>query len=161
MCVYIRSICFLAFTAQSSLYTSYATGSRAQRTIEPVARECGVADLVAEQTERIPYLEGLALLQSSDAVLVIGSDDASYSASKVYPCILAGRPLLAVLHESSLAGDVVRNCRAGDVLSFGSMQAPNEMARIIEPMLAQLLDQPRDAAPPTDWTAFASYSAGP
>src|SRR5207253_1020959 len=72
--------------------TSYATGGRAVPTVEPVARDCGVADLVSERTERIPYLEGLALLQSSDVILIVGSDDASYSASKVYPCVLAGRP---------------------------------------------------------------------
>ncbi len=123
--------------------TSYAAGQQAERTVEPLARECGVADLVSEQTDRIPYLEGLALLRSADAVLIVGSDDAGYSASKVYPCILAGRPLLAILHEASLAGQVVRDCQAGEVISFMAKQAPEAFAREIEPEAARLLDQPR------------------
>jgi len=139
--------------------TSYATGPRAQKTVEPVARECGVADLVSEQTGRIPYLEGLALLHASDALLVVGSDDASYSASKVYPCILAGRPLLAVVHEGSVAGEVVCRCRAGDVVSFRTGQAPEELARAVAPALGQMLDRPRGQVPATDWEAFAAYSA--
>src|SRR5262249_55587598 len=108
--------------------TSYAPAGRAVPTVEPVARECGVGDLVCEQTQRIPYLEGLALLQASDAVLVVGSDDPSYSPSKVYPCILARRPVLAVLHENSLAGPVLRDCRAGEAVGFASAEAPEELA---------------------------------
>jgi hypothetical protein len=138
--------------------TSYAAGAAVQRTVEPLAQECGVADLVSEQTERIPYLEGLALLRSSDAVLIVGSDDAGYSASKVYPCILAGRPLLAVLHEGNLAGEVVRRCRAGDVIAFEASQTPDELARVIRPALDRLLDHTGEV-PDTDWAAFAAYSA--
>jgi glycosyltransferase involved in cell wall biosynthesis len=138
--------------------TSYASGPRAERTVEPIARECGVADLVSEQTGRVPYLEGLALLQSSDAVLLVGSDDAGYSPSKVFPCILAGRPLLAVVHEASLAGEVVRRCRAGQAVSFGPGQTPAELARAILPALVRLLDgNPEPTA--TDWAAFEPYTA--
>jgi hypothetical protein len=139
--------------------TSYAVGYRADRTIEPVAQECGVADLVSEQTERIPYLEGLALLQSSDVVLAIGSDDATYSASKVYPCILARRPLLAVLHEDNLPAEVIRRCRAGSVVTFSTKEAVEQIARRIEPELRQLIDQPRADEPDTDWAAFELYTA--
>jgi hypothetical protein len=139
--------------------TSYAAGSQAQRTVEPVARECGVADLVSERTDRIPYLEGLALLRSADAVLIVGSDDAGYSASKVYPCILAGRPLLAVLHEGSLAGEVIRRCQAGDLIAFTTNQTPEEIGRAMGPALTRLLDRPREDPVATDWAEFASYSA--
>src|SRR5262249_44857362 len=118
-----------------------------------------VADLVTEQTQRIPYLEGLALLRSSDAVLAIGSDDADYSASKVYPCILARRPLLAVLHESNLPVEVIRRCRAGSVITFATREASEHIAQRIEPELLQLLDHPRAAIPATDWAAFGPYTA--
>jgi hypothetical protein len=124
-----------------------------------LAKEYGIADLVSEQTDRIPYLQGLALLQSSDAILIIGSDDPSYSASKVYPCILAGRPLLAVLHEASLAGEVIRRCRAGEVVPFGGTETTEDLARRIEPALLRLLYHSREASVATDWTAFASYTA--
>jgi len=139
--------------------TSYAPANRAERTIDPVAQEFGVGDLVKEHTERIPYLDGLALLQASDAILVIGSDDPAYSASKVYPCIMARRPLLALLHEASLAGKVVRDCQAGAVFSFRSHQSTAEMAAAIKPLLETLLDQAHAPCVATDWNAFQAYTA--
>lgn len=139
--------------------TSYAAKGRAVATVEPLAREEGVGDLVTERTDRIPYLEGLSLLRSSDAILVIGSDDPSYSASKVYPCILAGKPLLAILHRASLAGQVIEECRAGTVVAFASSAKTAELAVRIEPALLQLLALPRGARAATDWQAFAPYTA--
>jgi hypothetical protein len=139
--------------------TSYAARGRAEPTVAPLARELGVGDLVREQTDRIPYLEGLALLQASDAVLLIGSDDPTYSASKVYPCVLARRPLLAVLHRDGLAGGVVRACRAGAVAAFASGEAAESLADRVEPEVRRLLDLPAGYRPPTDWEAFAPYTA--
>jgi hypothetical protein len=139
--------------------TSYAKQGRGEPSVAPLAKELGVGDLVHEQTDRIPYLEGLALLRTSDAVLLIGSDDPGYSASKVYPCILAGRPLLAVLHRDGLAGDVVRACSAGSAIGFASGESAEQLSARIEPELRHLLDLPRDAVPPTDWSAFAPYTA--
>jgi hypothetical protein len=139
--------------------TSYAGQGRGQPTVAPLAREASVGDLVHEQTDRIPYLEGLALLQSSDAVLIISSDDPGYSASKVYPCILARRPLLAVLHRDSLAGNVIRSCNAGSSVCFQSGDAAEELSARIEPELHRLLDLPEGYVPPTDPVAFAPYTA--
>jgi hypothetical protein len=139
--------------------TSYAVAHQAAKTVEPLAREIGVSDLVSEQTQRIPYLQGLDLLQSSDAILIVGSDDPSYSASKVYPCILARRPVLAILHERSLAGEVVRACQAGESIGFSSGQIPDHIADSIRPALLRLLDLPRGSVPPTNWSAFAPYTA--
>lgn len=139
--------------------TSYARGGHGRPTVAPLAEELGVGDLVVEQTDRIPYLEGLALLRTSDAVLLIGSDDPAYSASKVYPCVLAGRPLLAVLHAGGLAGEVVRACNAGAVAEFESGRPAEELAARVEPELRRLLDLPAGYAPPTDREAFAPYTA--
>ncbi len=139
--------------------TSYAPAGRAEKTIEPLARELGVGDLVQEQTERVPYLQGLALLRDSAAVLIIGSDDPAYSASKVYPCILSGRPLLAILHESSLAGEVIRRCRAGEVVGFASSEVGDDLAERTRQAVLRLLELPAGATPATDWQAFAPYTA--
>jgi hypothetical protein len=138
--------------------TSYACKERAQKTIEPLAKEMGVGDLVEERTERIPYLQGLSLLQTSDVVMIIGSDDPGYSASKVYPCVLARRPILAVLHENNLAGDVISQCRAGALIRFASADAPGDLAVRIAPVAQEFLRMPLHA-PPTDWAAFAPYTA--
>jgi hypothetical protein len=139
--------------------TSYSAGDRAERTVEPLARELGVGDLVEERTNRVGYLDGLALLQASDAVLIIGSDDPGYSASKVYPCILARRPILAVLHSGALAGKVISDCRAGEVVEFTRPGSESELIARVGAALVRLLDQPRGARLATDWEAFAPYTA--
>jgi hypothetical protein len=139
--------------------TNYAAGPSAKQTVAPVAQECGVADLVSEQTARVPYLEGLAFLQSSDVVVIIGSDDPGYSPSKIYPCILAGRPLLALVHEGSLAVEVIHRCRAGQVITFRAGQAAESLARDLLPKLTRLLETRRADTPGTDWAAFAAYTA--
>ena len=48
--------------------------------------------------QRVPYLQAMAVLRSCDIVLVMGSADQYYHASKLYPAIVSGRPILAICH---------------------------------------------------------------
>lgn len=98
--------------------TSYAPVGRAVKTVEPIVVECGIGDLVREQTARVPYFEALQALTEADALLVTGSDSPSYTASKLYPYMLANRPMLSVLHEQSPAVEILRRCNAGEVVTF-------------------------------------------
>jgi hypothetical protein len=79
----------------------------------------GVADHVLEHPQRVPYFEALQVLRDAHMLLLPGSDDPQYTPSKIYPYILARRPLLAVLHENSGACDVLRSTGAGTVATFG------------------------------------------
>jgi Glycosyltransferase Family 4 len=139
--------------------TSYAPGALAEETVAPVARACGVGDLVQEQTGRLPYLQGLALLRAADTILVTGSDDPGYSASKVYPCVAAGRPVLAVLHRDSAAGAVVTECKAGEVVGFDAADTDEALADRLAPVLREHLRRPSGERPATDWRAFEPYTA--
>ena len=86
--------------------------------VEPVAAEMGLAEVVTEHPRRIPYVEALNVLTSADGILALGSTDHHYTASKIFPCILARRPLLAVYHAASTVGDVVREARAGELVTY-------------------------------------------
>ena len=138
--------------------TDYACGDRARKTIEPVARECGVADRIQEWPLRIPYFQGLQLFLDSDFLVAPGSDDPQYTASKIYPYILARKPLLAVFHEASGVCDVLRATRAGELLSFNP-EHPLEtdiehLLNIWSGILRKLPFKPL-----TDWTAFQPFTA--
>ena len=135
--------------------TDYAQGDRARRTVEPVAREFGVDDLVDERPHRVPYFEALQCLRDADRLLVIGSDDPSYTASKLYPYVLARKPMLAVFHEESSVVGVIRGTRAGDLITFGDGESPDHLARRIEPLLLP----GGVSSGETDWIAFAPYCA--
>lgn len=139
--------------------TSYAPAGRAVKTIMPIAKEFGLADIVEEQTQRIPYFEAMKALTDSDAILLVGSDDPSYTASKLYPCILAKKPILAVFHQQSSVVNVLRQCNAGKAVTFdGSSHSVSTLAST-QSELEWLLSLPNGYTPATDWLAFSPYTA--
>jgi hypothetical protein len=89
--------------------TNYAPPERTYKVIEPIAARCGVSDLVSEHSPRIPYFQALALMAQSDAVLLIGSSGADYTASKLFNCVLSRKPVLALLHAESLVSQMITN----------------------------------------------------
>lgn len=152
--------------------TSYAPAGKGVETVRPIAREFGVADMVEEKTDRIGYFEALRTISDADALLVLGSDSPSYTASKLYPYILARRPMLSVLHEQSPAVEIVRKCRAGELVTFdpANLEASNEqMRRALLRLRVQSAKVEREklkvessgeqSAIQTDWEEFKQYSA--
>lgn len=86
--------------------TNYAPAARSAKLVEPLAAACGVGDLVAEVAERVPYFEAIALHDDCDAVLLIGSVHADYTASKLLTCVAAKKPVLALFHRQSLVSRI-------------------------------------------------------
>ena len=125
----------------------------------PCANRLCVAHLVREHPARIPYLDALNHLAHADAVLVFGSSEPHYTASKVFQAVLARRPVIGVLHAKSTAADILRRANAGPVVTFDETQPAT--ARVDE--IAQAFDKAladRGYAPEqVDWQAFHSYSA--
>ncbi len=74
----------------------------------PIARECGVADVVTERPGRLDYLDALSVLSRASAILLLGSSERHYTASKLYPALLAQRPILALFHEASSVVSILR-----------------------------------------------------
>jgi len=136
--------------------TNYAAGSRAQKIVEPVALDCGVADVVTEQPERIPYFQALRCLCDAQALVVPGSDDPGYTASKLYPYILARKPLLAIFHEASSVVAVLRQTRAGILVTFDDQPNLENLCEAIDHEWFQRWPVP---APQTNWQAFEPYTA--
>jgi Glycosyl transferase 4-like domain len=139
--------------------TSYAPKGRAIKTVEPIAQEFGIADLVTEQTDRIPYFEALQVLVDSDAILMIGSDDPGYTASKLYPCILARKPILAIFHQQSSVVEILQQCQAGRSVTFSSTSQPQDLLPETIAQLHWLRSLPKGYQPETNWTAFQPYTA--
>jgi hypothetical protein len=130
--------------------TDYAPAGAGRKTLEPLARREGLGENdVMERPERLPYLEGLRLLSDADFLIVLGSDDAQYSPSKVYPYLLAGRPIVSILHEDSPVVDLMRRAGCGPVTTFRT-DADVRMAA------AQLVPQLRDLLPTLPRTCNAA-----
>lgn len=138
--------------------TDYATPDRARPTMQPIAAENGLERFISEETTRLPYFSALRLLQDADFVLLLGSDNPQYTASKVYPYILARKPLLCVFHEESNVIPVMEETRAGRLVSFGRNDKHAEIAQKLLLPFSELL-QSLPFSPSTDWKAFEPYQA--
>ncbi len=102
--------------------TSYAPKGEGIKTIEALAHELGLAAYVYEQTDRIPYYQNIYTLENADALLIVGSNDPQYTASKIYPYILANKPLLSFFHSKSSAAEIIKDCNAGVVIPLSDKQ---------------------------------------
>jgi glycosyltransferase involved in cell wall biosynthesis len=138
--------------------TDYAADARARKTLEPVAQEEGLGSCVEEVIARQPYLVALAALRDADFLVLLGSDDPAYSASKVYPYILAKRPLLAILHERSPLVDVLERTRAGVVVTFSGRDDIDAAARRLRSGWDSFVGR-FGHAPDTDWEIFRTLTA--
>ncbi len=98
--------------------TSYAMAGTGAQTMLPVAEEQGVAAYVTEIPDRISYFGTLFLLKKANILLVPGSTDTQYTASKIYPYILAEKPLLAVFHQQSSVLKVLQEIGYGRTVAF-------------------------------------------
>ncbi len=138
--------------------TSYAEAGEGEKTFAPLAASEGVGDRVTEQPTRVPYFQALHLMRQADMLVVPGSDDPNYTASKLYPYILSETPLLAVFDQQSSVVEVLRETGAGEVVSFSSGTGTEDLAsrilRAWRPMLRRL-----PYTPETDWEAFEPYTA--
>jgi glycosyltransferase involved in cell wall biosynthesis len=85
--------------------TSNEARADAARRVEPLAAGAGVADLMAEHPPRVPFYDALRALDRAGVVLLAGTSEARYTASKLHAALAAGRPILALFHAGS---DVAR-----------------------------------------------------
>jgi glycosyltransferase involved in cell wall biosynthesis len=112
--------------------TSNQSDSDVHRVL-PVARECGVADAVTEVPGRLDYLDALSVLTHASAILLLGSSERHYTASKLFPALLAKRPILALFHEASSVVSILRAAAVEPtvrVVTYGDA-SPDE-ARVAE-----------------------------
>lgn len=138
--------------------TTYSTNGSDPFRVTAVARDCGVAEWIREHPERVPYLDSLQIMLDAHALILLGSSQPHYTASKVFPYVLAQRPLLAVFHEDSTVIQIFAETQAGRVVTFSSQSPPSEKVLAISHELEELMRLPRDYEPSTRWDAFEQYT---
>jgi hypothetical protein len=138
--------------------TSYAADGKGKKTVEPVALLSGVEDHVTEITDRLPYFTALKVLKDSDILIIPGSTDTQYTASKLYPYILAARPILAVFNENSSVVEILSKTKAGICVTFRNEDSTEKIgSEFYHACTTMLHDLPR--TPSTAWDAFEPYTA--
>lgn len=108
--------------------SSYAPAGQSAPATRELAVRFGITDLVHEQPARIGYLDSLRLLLETDVALLLGSGEAAYSPSKIYPTLLAGRPTLALAPAGSVLERQLQKLGGCQVIHFTPSGEPSASA---------------------------------
>jgi hypothetical protein len=139
------------------LGTSYAPRNLAVKTVMPLAEEFGIEDIVFEEAVRLPYFETLTVIKDADFAIIPGTRDADYTASKLFPYILAKINILAVFHRNSSVSEIIDSLSAGDYITFTD-ESVDELSLKITTKLKDILDR-LPFYPETNWENFNQYKA--
>lgn len=126
--------------------------------VTAIAEQEGVAAAVCETPQRIPYLEALNVLARSRCLLLIGSDEPHYTASKIYPALMSGRPFLSLFHAASSAHRILSSAGGGHTYAFADADSLNALEVPFSESLRQLALEPESVGL-ADPAAYASYNA--
>ncbi len=121
--------------------TSNQTSGGEER-VRPHARELGVEHLVHEHPARLDYLDALDALRQADVLLLLGSSERHYTPSKVFPALLAGRPLIALYHQASTVVEMLRAVApepASHLITFDERQPVETVAGRVVHALRRLV----------------------
>ncbi len=88
--------------------------------VRPLAELEGVSENIRETPHRVPYLEALSIQAKSDGIIVLGSDEPHYTASKIYSVLMSGRPFVSIFHRDSSAHPILVRAGGGVALDFAS-----------------------------------------
>jgi hypothetical protein len=99
----------------------------------------GVGDLVSEHAPRIPFFDALRVLDRAGVVLVAGTSEARYTASKLHAALASARPILAVFHAGSDVTRVLRPLAERDSgIRLFTYDAATPVDTLVEPIAAVL-----------------------
>lgn len=109
------------------------TRSTVENSVLKYAKEYGVEDAVIEIPERRPFLHILYFLSQVKGVLVLGSTEEHYTASKIFQSILSERPVFPIFHHKSSAVEILNFCNADNFLvKYQKGQNESKFLEIVE-----------------------------
>lgn len=127
--------------------------------LERIASESGVGGIFHLEPRRIGYLDALRTMQDADVLLLLGSQDAHYTASKIFPCWLSGKPVLALFHAASTVNELARELGGVRAVTYNESVRAESKLKEVQAVLRDLLERGPTAVPPRNEPAFEPFSA--
>ena len=124
-----------------------------------MAVECGATGFVRLEPRRIPYLDALRTMHEADALLMLGSIERHYTASKLFPYWLAARPVVGVSHTESTVYEIARQLGGVKLFQYASEGELDGAATNLMNLIADLQTGQKDVLSPRNASAFEPYSA--
>jgi hypothetical protein len=97
-------------------------------------------------------------MAQTDVNLLIGSDEPHYTASKIYPALMSGRPFLSVFHRASSAHQILSSAGGGITLAFEDKAELAALVPAVAEALVRTVAEPGSLGE-IDQAAFAPYTA--
>jgi hypothetical protein len=123
-----------------------------------IAQQEGVADMVREAPHRVPFVEALWLSASATGLVLVGSDEPHYTASKIYPTLMSGRPFLSLFHARSSSHKLLTEAGGGIAIGFEGTQDLPRLTEEIAEGLRRLATQPASLGK-VDPASYAPHTA--
>jgi len=142
--------------------TSNETRADAPARVRPVADSLGVGDRVDEVAARIGYADAIAVQTQATALLLMGSSERHYTASKLYPGLLAARPLIAVYHEASSVCEIVRRAArppAARLITYDDRARAGSCVDVIAAAFSEVAENPSYDPRAVDLEVVSGFSA--
>lgn len=119
------------------------TGNYAGETIKEIAQKYEIDNFIRETRQRFPFLHILNFLKKADKVMIIGSTEKHYTASKTFQSLLSQRPVFSIFHAQSDAVKVMAECNADQFLvKYQEQDDHHSLKSKIQNKLQQLLNNP-------------------
>lgn len=117
------------------------TGPYPAKRITAYAADYGLGEIVTERRERFPFLHVLNFLSKADKVMLFGSTEKHYTASKTFQCLLSKRPLFSMLHADSSAVEVIKKANADAfLLPYHDGNTKSTIVKQLKSILVNLQD---------------------
>jgi glycosyltransferase involved in cell wall biosynthesis len=136
--------------------TSYAPSGTGKSTFKDTIDEYGLAGKVTETTDRIPFYQAINTLRDADLIFLPGPDQPDYTASKIFPYIMAQKPILAILNHKSNALDILKIASKKLILTHDQPEA-----KVKANIIAYIESLPNEAREfvPLDTMALKKHSS--
>ncbi len=138
--------------------TSNQPNERSRFAVMPLGEKAGVAGHVHEVPQRLPYLDALKVLVRSNGLMLIGSDEPHYTASKIYPGLMSGTPYFSLFHKSSSSHAILSKAGGGLAFAFGDARELEALEQPLADALAKLATAPESLGR-SDPLAYAPFEA--
>lgn len=139
--------------------TTYAINVTNQEQIIPIAKEMNIEEFVYEHPGRISYLDAIQTMMDAQGLMIIGSEAAHYTASKVFPYLCAKKILLTICHEKSTLCSIIQDVQGGQVVSFNQALELDQKIDTIYQALESMIAFSHRNELKTRWDIFESYTA--
>lgn len=137
--------------------TSYSDSGAPDFRVIPLVKKLNLEHIVFEQPARIGYFDTLRLLMDADALLLPGSIEAGYTASKIYPYILSKKPIFALTHSQSSVSKILIGCKAGKIITFNTVVDMTNKQLEVDLSLQEFIDS-LPFSTDIDWEYYKPFS---